>query len=185
MTTRKAAVTVFGSAQTSPGTAEWAQAEATGSRLARAGLDVVTGGYGGTMEAVSKGASDAGGHTIGVTAPSQFPQREGANRYIAEVIEASDLTHRIGLMIDRARAAIALPGSIGTATELLIAWNINHIVRRNGGTPFPTAAVGPNWEQFSQSLALHIDAYPGDIHLSDNADQAVDWIFEQLEIREI
>ena len=86
--TGRPAIAVFGSSQTPPGTEEWDQAVLTGSRLAQAGFGVVTGGYGGTMEAASKGAAEAGGHVIGVTSPSQFPGRLGANRYVKEIIEA-------------------------------------------------------------------------------------------------
>ena len=173
-------VAVFGSSQTVPGSKEWSEAELVGAHLARAGHAVITGGYGGTMEAASKGAAEHGGHTIGVISPSLFPGRVGANDYVKETLEASDLTDRIGILVDRAAGAIALPGSIGTATELLIAWNVNHIVRRNGGRPFPTVAVGRAWDEVASVLTDEIGAYPGDIHRVDSGGEAVAWIIEQL-----
>ena len=54
-------VAVFGSSQTEPGSAEWEDARRAGARLAEEGYAVITGGYGGTMEAVSNGAAEAGG----------------------------------------------------------------------------------------------------------------------------
>lgn len=176
-------VAVVGSSQTQPGTPEWADAERVGMRCAEAGLTVATGGYGGTMEAASKGAADAGGHVIGVTAPDLFHGRGAANPYVAEVIEATTLTGRIGTITELASGVIALPGSIGTATELLVAWNINHIVRRNGGTRLPAVAVGEAWREVARALSVLIKAHVGDIYVTATADDAVDWLLSQPEIR--
>lgn len=175
-----AAIAVFGSSQTDPVSSEWAEAEHVGERIAQAGFAVVTGGYGGTMEAVSRGASQAGGHVIGVTMPSMFPDRRGANPHVAELIEANGLTDRIGVMTDMAAGTIALPGSIGTATELLIVWNVNHIVRHNGGRRIPTVAVGAGWRSLAETLVSKLDAFPGDIQLENTPDQGVDWMLAEL-----
>lgn len=171
---------VFGSSRTIPGSAQWATAENVGKKLALAGVAVITGGYGGTMEAVSKGASDEGGSVIGVTVPSLFPDRAGANRYVSELIEADDLLMRIGTMVDRADGAIAMPGSIGTATELLVAWNHNYVSRRNGRPTLPTAAVGDGWRAAAAALIAEAGAEPGDIQLVDTAEDAVAWVLGAL-----
>lgn len=176
-------VAVFGSAGTRPGSPQWTAAEAVGAALAHAGIAVITGGYSGTMEAVSKGAHEAGGHTIGVIAPSLFRNRATANPFVTEVIEAPTLADRIGELMARASATIALPGSIGTATELLVAWNTNHVVRRNGGVPIPTVAVGSEWAAVATTLVRHIDAYEGDIHLVSEWEEAVPWVLGILENR--
>lgn len=60
-------LTVFGGAQVKEGTAAYEEARELGVLLAQNGHTVLTGGYMGTMEAVSRGASEAGGHVIGVT----------------------------------------------------------------------------------------------------------------------
>jgi len=178
----EAAVAVFGSSQTLPGSSEWVDAENIGARLGQAGIAVITGGYGGTMEAVSKGASETGGRAIGIIAPSLFPGRSGANPYVTDLIESRSLTDRIGKMVDIGQGAIALPGSIGTATELLVAWNLNHIARRNGGSHFPTVAVGEEWGEVATSLGSQVDAHIGDIHFESTAELAVDWMMHELKI---
>jgi len=132
------------------------------------------------MEAVSKGASDAGGHVIGITAPPLFPERHKANPFVKELIEASSLTDRIGRMMDRAAGTLALPGSIGTATELLVAWNINHIVRRNGGSAIPTAAIGPGWAVVVETLGREIEAVTADIHTAPDSGSGLDWLLAEL-----
>lgn len=178
----RGAVAIFGSSQTRPESQEWIDAEKAGARLGSAGLDIVTGGYGGTMEAASRGAAVAGRRVIGVTAPGLFKKRAGANAYVTEEIEATTLTDRLGLLTHLASGALVLPGSIGTAAELVIAWNINHIVRRNGGERFPTVAIGTGWRDFWELLTRDLGAYGGDIHRADTVDEGVDWLLEQPEL---
>jgi predicted Rossmann-fold nucleotide-binding protein len=128
------------------------------------------------MEAVSKGAAEAGGHVIGVTAPNLFTDRSGANPYVKELMEGSSLAMRIGAMLERSAATLALPGSIGTAAELVIAWNTNHILRQDGGTPIPAAAVGSAWQTVGRALIDAVGAFEGDIYWADTVDEGVDWI---------
>lgn len=179
----RSTVAVFGSSRTEDRTNDWDEAQRAGERLARAGFDVVTGGYGGTMEAVSKGAAEAGGHVIGVTAPSLFTDRSGANPYVHELVEGSSLGIRIATMMQRSAATLALPGSIGTATELVVAWNTNHILRQDGGNPIPAAAVGPAWKRVGRALIDTVGAFEGDIYWADTVDEGVDWVLSALSPR--
>jgi len=178
---RSRSIAVFGSSQTKPGTPEWELAVNVGVRLGSANIGVITGGYGGTMEAVSQGASQTGVPVIGVTAPTLFPGRSGANPYVSDVLEAPSLAQRIGVMMDRSEGSIAMPGSIGTATELLMAWNLNHIVRRNGGRRFPSVAIGVKWRRIGDALAREIGAVLEDVHWMNDALGAVDWLIGAVE----
>lgn len=173
-------VAVFGSSQTEPGSPEWADAEFVGRAFARAGHSVVTGGYGGTMAAVSKGATEAGGVAIGVTAPTLFPGREGANQYVSKLIEAGSLSDRIGRMVQMSVGCVALPGSIGTAAELLIAWNTNHILRRNGLPSYPTVAVRGHWAELRATMVQKLSANEQDINWVDTGEQAAAWLIGQI-----
>ena len=174
------AVAVFGSSRTPSPSPEWSVAEDVGRRLAASGISVVTGGYGGTMEAVSKGASEGGGHVVGVIAPKLFPDRTGANPYVDELIEARDLLDRIGKLIDRADGVIALPGSIGTAAELMIAWNHNYLRRHNGLPILPTVVVGPDWKALVENMIEVAGAEPGDVRAEDQPQDAVAWILQSV-----
>ena len=60
-------ITVFGGAQPKEGSEAYEEARELGKLLAERGHAVLTGGYMGTMEAVSRGAHEVGGHVIGVT----------------------------------------------------------------------------------------------------------------------
>ena len=138
-------IAVFGSSAGEPGEVDFEEGRKLGALLAGAGLAVATGGYGGLMEAVSAGAHAAGGRVIGVTAPAVFSSRSGANRYVGEELRASSLTERIHQILHAADACIALDGSIGTFTELMVAWNLAFVARFSGTDPKPVVAVGARW----------------------------------------
>lgn len=174
------AVAVFGSSQTVIGSSEWVEAESVGESLARAGFAVVTGGYGGTMEAVSLGANRNGGHAIGVTVSSLFPNRSGANAHVRTSEDAPSLSERIGRMLSISQASIALPGSIGTAAELLIAWNTNHVLRKSGLEPIPVAAVGESWAPLRDVLSNGLGAFAEDVHWAATGREAVAWVIEEV-----
>jgi uncharacterized protein (TIGR00725 family) len=175
------AVAVFGSSQTVPESPEWVEAETVGESLAGAGFAVVTGGYGGTMEAVSLGATRNGGHAIGVTANSLFPGRSGANPYVKALEDTPSLSDRIGRMMSITEACIALPGSIGTAAELILAWNTNHILRNSGLDPIPVAAVGESWAALRSALSDGLGAISEDVHWTPTGEEAVIWVLQRLD----
>jgi uncharacterized protein (TIGR00730 family) len=146
-------VSVFGSSQSKPGDTAYQDAVKLGTLLARRGHVVVNGGYAGLMEAVSAGAAAAGGQVIGVTVPTVFPGRSGANEHLTSEIPAPDLIDRIRTMIALSDAAIALPGSLGTLTELVMTWNVNYVAQFSGDKPIPLIAVGSPWSELVPLLA--------------------------------
>lgn len=147
-------VAVFGSSQTQPHEPDYLAAMRCGRLLAESGFQVATGGYGGLMEAVSRGAADAGGTVIAATAPELFPNRPGANQWAHIERPQPTLALRIGQLLDNSVATIALPGSIGTLTELIVAWNASFIDTLTERRPRPVIAVGAQWS----GLVAHIAA---------------------------
>lgn len=146
-------VAVIGSSATSDHDPNYADGRLLGRLLAEAGLTVVTGGYGGLMEAVSRGAAEAGGQVIGVTAPAVFPARSGPNPHVGIERPAGTITERIHDLLVMADAVIALPGSIGTLTELMMAWNTAFVARFSNRLPQPVVAVGSLWGELVPYLA--------------------------------
>jgi len=140
-------VAVFGSSQSRPGDGDYDIGIRCGRLLAEAGMAVATGGYGGLMEAVCRGAAEAGGETYGVTAPAVFPGRSGANPWVRNELPAEDLVRRIALLTDLADGYIALPGSIGTLAELVIAWNLAFVAPFGDRSFGPIATVGDTWAE--------------------------------------
>jgi len=118
-------VAVFGSANALEGDDLYDLAYQLGKLLAEAGHTVMTGGYCGTMEATSRGASEAGGHTIGVTSKEIESFRPGGpNPWVREVIPSVTLGDRIAILTRQADAFVALPGGVGTLAEVATAYNL-------------------------------------------------------------
>lgn len=167
-------VAVFGSSAGRPGEPAYEAARACGRLLAEAGYVVATGGYGGVMEACSRGASEAGGRVIGVTAPRAFPGRPGANRWVREEIPAATITERIHLLLTGSDACLALDGSIGTLTELVMAWNLAFVDALSGVPARPVVAVGPTWAAVVAYLAEATGSDPAGVTLVPDVAAAVD-----------
>lgn len=113
-------VTVFGSSSPLPDSPEYAQALRVGQIVARHGLELVNGGYTGTMEASARGAREAGGQVAGVTVRT-FTYAP-PNAWLTRVIETPDLFHRISELLALGDLYVVLPGSTGTLVELSLAW---------------------------------------------------------------
>lgn len=173
-------IAVFGSSGSQPGDADYDEAVRLGHGLASAGFAVVNGGYAGLMEAVSRGAAEADGSIIGVTVPSLFPNRPGANGYVTNEVVATSLTERIHLMWATAAGSIVLPGSIGTLTELMIAWNDAFIATLRGVTPRPVIAIRSAWEETILDLTRVLDTTSGLVTMVDDVDQALEEITSRL-----
>jgi len=94
---------------------EAAAAEAVGRELALRGVTVVCGGLGGVMEAVCRGAREAGGHTIGLL-PGDDPR--DANPWVEFPIPTGLGFARNVMVAKAGRAVIAIAGSYGTLSEM-------------------------------------------------------------------
>jgi hypothetical protein len=112
-------ITVFGSSRPAPGSDAYETARRLGELLAQAGFTLATGGYGGTMEAVSRGAREADGHVIGVTA-EVF--KSAANAWVVEEIRAQTWQERLFKLVELGAGYVVLPGGTGTLVELAVVW---------------------------------------------------------------
>lgn len=138
-------VAVYGSAAPKPGTPLYQNALELGRLLAQAGHTVMTGGYGGTMEAVSRGAVEAGGATLGVTCAEIEQYRPGsANPWVQQEIRTQTLPQRLEVLTRQPDAMIALPGGIGTLCEISLALNLMVI---SPAPPKPFILIGTSWEK--------------------------------------
>ena len=141
--------------------------------LAKNGLTVATGGYGGIMEAACRAAAEAGGTTLGVTAPTVFPDRPGANAWVQHELPADSLIQRLELLTTIASGFIALPGSLGTLAELVLAWNLAFVAPFANTQAPPIVAVGEPWITVVPELATRLGTDGGLVQVAANADEAV------------
>jgi uncharacterized protein (TIGR00730 family) len=150
-------VSVFGGSQPKEGSAAYAEAQELGKLLAKHGHVVLTGGYIGTMEAVSRGASEAHGHVIGVTCDEIEHWRSiGANKWVKEEWHKKTLIERLATLITECDAALALPGGPGTLTEIALTWNLMIIgsLRRR-----PLILIGSGWQNVLDQVYQSFDGY--------------------------
>ncbi|OEU88737.1 TIGR00730 family Rossman fold protein [Streptomyces oceani] len=136
------AVSVFGSARTSPDSPEYEAGERLGRGLVEAGFAVITGGGPGAMEAANKGALEAGGTSVGLGI--ELPFEQGLNRYVDIGINFRYFFVRKTMFVKYARGFVVLPGGMGTLDELFEALTL---VQTRKVTRFPIVLVGTAYWQ--------------------------------------
>ena len=131
------AVSIFGSARTARGSREYEIAERIAAGLVGAGYAVITGGGPGIMEAANKGASEAGGVSVGLGI--ELPREMGLNDYVDVGLEFRYFFVRKTCFIKYSQAFVVLPGGFGTMDELFEALTL---VATGKITQFPIVLVG-------------------------------------------
>ncbi len=160
-----------------PDDPDYAAALRIGELIARGGGNVATGGYGGVMEAASRGAVENGGRAIGITVQG-WTMRE-PNPYLSENRPSADLYDRLRSLIEGSNAFVTLGGGIGTLAELALAWNhlyMKLILAR------PLIVVGKGWKQAIDDMSNLLEissAHLALVEFCDDVDAAVDSLREK------
>jgi uncharacterized protein (TIGR00730 family) len=162
-------VTVFGSARVVPDSPEYQDALRLGAMLAERGDIIVSGGYGGIMEAVSRGAHEGGGQVVGVTV-APWIGRLAPNRYLSEERSAQTLFERLEALVE-SDALIALPGGAGTLGEVALAWNLRQMDLMPAK---PTILVGQRWRRMVDVFAAELIVSARDLDLLTIVDSVED-----------
>jgi uncharacterized protein (TIGR00730 family) len=137
-----AAVSVFGSARTPPDHPEYAAGVALGAALARAGFAVITGGGPGAMEAVNRGASEAGGVSVGLGI--ELPFEQSLNDWVDLGVNFRYFFARKTMFVKYAQAFVIMPGGFGTLDEMFEALTL---VQTHKVTRFPVVLYGSQYWQ--------------------------------------
>jgi len=152
-------VAVFGAAFLPEASPAYRTALDLGGMLARRGWTVASGGFGGAMEAVSRGAAEAGGHTVGVTCETMRRAGRRTNSWIQEEIRCPTARERLVTLVRMADAAVALDGGIGTLSE--IAFCATQI-QTGELSPRPLLLMGSVWRVTFQSFFCSATGYVKD-----------------------
>ena len=137
-------VTVFGGARLKPDHPAYKEAFKLGQLLGSAGYIVITGGYIGTMEAVSRGVAESGGKVIGMTCDEiESWRKTKPNPWVQKEIRYPTIRQRLMAMIDDGQVALALPGGAGTLAEISMMWN--HLIT-GAISPRPLILIGIEWK---------------------------------------
>jgi uncharacterized protein (TIGR00730 family) len=134
------AIGVFGSARTRPDAHDYGVAERVGRRLAEEGFAVITGGGPGAMEAANKGASEAGGASVGLGI--ELPFEAGLNQWVDKGINFRYFFARKTMFVKYAQGFVVLPGGLGTFDELFEALTL---VQTQKVTSFPIVLMGVDY----------------------------------------
>ena len=136
------AVTVFGSAIAPPGSDPCRMGEEMGFLLGKAGFTVITGGGPGVMEAVNKGALEAGAQSVGLNIT--LPTEQAANAYTTLSLNFRYFFVRKVMLVKYATAFIFMPGALGTLDEL---FETATLIQTHKLDPFPIILVGrAHWQ---------------------------------------
>ncbi|RSM67866.1 TIGR00730 family Rossman fold protein [Actinoplanes sp. ATCC 53533] len=134
------AVSVFGSARSAPDSPECVLAADLGAALAEAGYAVITGGGPGVMEAANRGATEAGGMSVGLGI--ELPFEQGLNGWVDIGIDFRYFFVRKTMFVKYAQAFVVLPGGFGTLDELFEAITL---VQTRKVTRFPVILIGTEY----------------------------------------
>jgi uncharacterized protein (TIGR00730 family) len=180
------AVSVFGSARTHRDHPEYQTGIELGAALVRAGFAVITGGGPGAMEAVNRGASEAGGISVGLGIELPFEQQ--LNQWVDIGINFRYFFARKTMFVKYAEAFVILPGGFGTLDELFEALTL---VQTRKVTRFPVILFGTaywsgllDWIRDTVLPAGKVSAPDLDlIRTTDDVEEAARWIVEAGELR--
>ncbi len=126
-------VTIFGSARIEAGSERYQTVHALAKALAGKGIDIVTGGGPGLMEAANKGAKDGANHSRSIGLPIKLPFEDDANAHLDVKRQHRRFSSRLEEFMRISNAVIVTEGGIGTLLELFYAWQliqVEHITMR-------------------------------------------------------
>jgi uncharacterized protein (TIGR00730 family) len=172
-------VTVFGSSRFKEGHEYYALARDMGAALARAGYAVMTGGGPGLMEAANRGATEAGGLSLGCNI--QLPREQKPNDYLDKFIEFEHFFVRKVMLVKYSSAFVVMPGGYGTLDE---AFEVATLIQTGKLERFPIIGLGGEfWTQlrkFARETMIGEGVIsPEDIafvHPTESVDEAMSFV---------
>jgi uncharacterized protein (TIGR00730 family) len=157
------AITIFGSSRVEPDSSDYVAAAELGRALAERGFTVITGGYNGVMEAVSRGAKEAGGRVVGVTVDVIARNFQLLpNAYLDQEVKTAALLERIDKLVELGSGYVVLPGGSGTFVELGAVWNLAALGALHGK---PIVVVGRGWERVLRLMAAELHTLDADLQM--------------------
>jgi uncharacterized protein (TIGR00730 family) len=176
-------VTIFGSARTKPDDPDYQKAEKLAELLVRAGFSVITGGGPGIMEAANKGASNAGGYSVGLNI--RLPMEQEPNPYANIKLEFRYFFVRKVMLAKYSVAFVFFPGGFGTMDEM---FEILTLVQTKKIRPVPIVLVDKQfWKPlvswFTKTLIPENKISPQDLEIFkilDEPEEIVNHIKEKL-----
>ena len=137
-------VSIFGSSRIRVGDPIYDEVKKLSYELSRMGVDIVTGGGPGLMEAANSGAVEgqAESHTRSYGLAIHLPHESAANPFVDKVFRHRTFFSRLHHFVRLSSAFIVMPGGIGTALELFMVWQLVQVKHMK---QHPLILVGTMW----------------------------------------
>lgn len=170
-------VTIFGSARLREGDRYYDLARELGRKLVQENYTVVTGGGPGIMEAGNRGATEGGGHSVGLNI--QLPMEQKLNDYVKEGMGFQYFFSRKFMLDYSALAYVYFPGGFGTLDELFTVLTLIQTGKSDGDVPvilIGTEFWAPLMDWVINTLQARKLISPHDatlLHVTDDLDEAI------------
>jgi uncharacterized protein (TIGR00730 family) len=174
----KKTITVFGSSKPKEEDEEFKIAYELGSLLAGKGFNVCTGGYQGTMNAVSKGAAEKGAEAIGITVNGW---KAVPSRYLTKEIKCANLTERLQKLISYGDGYAILQGGTGTLLEFSFIWEL---MNKKLLTLKPVATHSIMWQEIAEIIDKRLlieKRVTGLIRNFETVEEIADYLYTNLQ----
>lgn len=137
-------VSIFGSSRIRRGDPIYEEVKKLSYELAKMGIDIVTGGGPGLMEAANAGAMEGqvDSHARSFGLAIHLPTEESANPFVNKVFRHRTFFSRLHHFVRLSSAFIVFPGGIGTALELFMVWQLLQVKHMR---EHPLILVGTMW----------------------------------------
>jgi uncharacterized protein (TIGR00730 family) len=146
------AVSIFGSSRTKPTDPYYTLTIEIAKALVKAGYSVITGAGPGAMEAANKGASEAGGESIGLNI--EIPIQQVSNRFVKRLLSFRYFFVRRVIFVKYSKALVVMPGGFGTMDEF---FEIATLVQTKRVDPIPIILVGQEfWQGLLDWMEQHV-----------------------------
>ena len=143
-------VCIFGSARIQENSPFYKLVHDLAHELASRGVDIVTGGGPGLMEAANKGAQHGANESRSIGLSIQLPFEADANSHLDVKRQHRRFSSRLDDFMRTSHAVVVTPGGIGTILEFLYTWQlmqVTHIQKR------PVVLLGRKmWQGFIEWL---------------------------------
>src|SRR5947207_6643761 len=159
-------VSIFGSSRIKRGDPIYEEVKKLSYELARMGIDIVTGGGPGLMEAANSGATEGQieSHSRSFGLAIHLPTEEAANPFVDKVFRHRTFFSRLHHFVRLSSAFIVMPGGIGTGLELFMVWQLLQVKHMK---EHPLILVGTMWngliDWIRQSMVERGLVSPGDL----------------------
>ena len=192
------AVSMFGSRSPQPGDSDYEVAREIAYLFSSHGYSVLTGGYGGLMEACSRGGwegresrgesdKDSAVQVHGVLAPTIFTMRnEMGNKYLTQRSFTRSLSDRIHRLFCSSEYFLVFGGTLGTITELFVVWCAASFRVMYGARPPKILVWRPKWGKMLEEFIGSMDMSASDrelIQYVDSGEEALHLVEEDWKER--